>query len=90
MLLFSLLNARNIDLITVLTAILSGRQRIKNLQWLYADPKSNNFCWTLALKKLWIANWRRGVKEYADQIYSTSLSQKLLGDVFNFSPYISL
>ena len=38
------------DLITVLPAILTGRQSVKNLQCLYADPMSNNFCLTLALK----------------------------------------
>ena len=32
-----------IGLITVLTAILTGRQSVKYLQCLYGDPMSNNF-----------------------------------------------
>ena len=48
--------SRNIDLVTVLVAILTSRQTRKKLQCLYENLISNNFRRTAVMKKIWFVN----------------------------------
>ena len=43
---------KKIGLITVLAAILTGKQSVENLQYLYGDPMSDNIRKTSAQKNL--------------------------------------
>jgi len=45
-----------IDLVTVFDAILTSRQTCENLQCLYENLMSNNFCKKAVMKKILIVN----------------------------------